>query len=63
MRFGAVTHQFNVGQRYVPVSFSAGTGALTVTAPANANLAPPGYYLLFIVDTNGVPSVAATVHF
>jgi hypothetical protein len=34
---------------------------LTIQAPANANLAPPGYYMLFIVDTNGVPSVATMV--
>jgi len=32
-----------------------------VQAPANAILAPPGYYMLFILDANGVPSVAATL--
>jgi hypothetical protein len=63
IRYGAVTHCTNMGQRYLPLSFSAGTGSLTVTAPANANLAPPGNYLLFLVDTNGIPSVAATAHF
>ena len=34
-----------------------GAGKVTVQAPANANLAPPGDYMLFLVDTNGVPSV------
>ena len=63
IRFGAVTHAFNVGQRFLPLSFSAGSGSLTVTAPANSNLAPPGNYMLFIVDTSGVPSIAAIVHF
>lgn len=63
LRLGAVTHDINMGQRYVPLSFTAGAGALTVTAPANANLAPPGYYMLFILDTNKIPSVAAIVHF
>jgi len=63
IRYGAITHDTNMGQRYLTLSFSAGTGSLTVTAPANANLAPPGNYLLFLVDTNGIPSVAATVHF
>jgi hypothetical protein len=63
IRFGAVTHAINMGQRYLSLSFSAGTGSLTITAPANANLAPPGNYLLFLVDTNGVPSVATAVHF
>ena len=63
LRYGATTHTFNMGQRFVPLSFTAGTNSLTVTAPANGNLAPPGNYLLFILDTNGIPSVAATVHF
>jgi hypothetical protein len=62
IRFGAVTHAFNVGQRFLPLSFSAGSGSLTVTAPANSNLAPPGNYMLFILNTNGVPSIAAEVN-
>ena len=56
---GAVTHAFNQNQRYVPLAFTAGAGSLSVQAPANGNLAPPGPYMLFIVDSNGVPSVAA----
>src|SRR5262249_3550870 len=46
-------------QRYVPLTFQAGSGALTVNTPANGNIAPPGPYMLFLVDTAGVPSVAA----
>jgi len=61
MRFASVTHCINMGQRYVPLSFTAGSGTLTVTAPANRNLATPGNYMLFLVDTNGVPSVSAAV--
>src|SRR5207302_2605153 len=41
--------------------FTQTAGGLTVQAPASANLAPPGYYLLFIVNSNGVPSVAPFV--
>jgi hypothetical protein len=63
IRFGSVTHATNMAQRFIPLSFSAGSGTLTATAPANANIAPPGNYMLFIVNTNGVPSVAAIVHF
>ena len=48
-------------QRYIPLSFSAGTTSLTAVAPANANVAPPGPYMLFIVDADGVPSVAHMV--
>ncbi len=63
IRYGATTHTVNMAQRYVPLTFTAGSGALTVTAPANKNIAPPGNYMLFILDTNGIPSVSATVHF
>jgi Domain of unknown function (DUF1929) len=30
--------------------------------PIDCNLAPPGWYLLFAVDTAGIPSVAAWLH-
>jgi fibronectin type 3 domain-containing protein len=63
VRFGATTHSFNAGQRFVPLTFTAGSGTLTVTAPANSSLAPGGNYMLFLVDSSGVPSVAAIVHF
>ena len=56
---GAVTHAFNENQHFVPLSFERASGSLNVHAPANGNLAPPGPYMLFLVDTSGVPSVAA----
>jgi hypothetical protein len=58
---GAVTHGFDQGQRFVPLSFTVTGGTLNVQAPANAAQAPPGHYMLFIVDGNGVPSVAPIV--
>jgi hypothetical protein len=61
VKLGAVTHSNNMGQRYVPVQFTAGSGTLTVTAPTNTSTAPPGYYMLFIVNSAGVPSVAPIV--
>src|SRR5262249_34518991 len=42
---------------------TAGRGQLTVQAPPNGNTAPPGYYMLFILNGNGVPSVATFVRF
>ena len=63
VRYGAATHTFNMSQRFLPLTFTAGSGSLTAVAPANANVAPPGNYLLFILNASGVPSVAATVHF
>ncbi len=61
VRLGAVTHSDNMEQRYIPLSFSADATSISATAPANANVAPPGPYMLFIIDANGVPSVARMV--
>ena len=60
---GAATHAFDEAQNYIPLSFTQSTGGLNVQAPVNANLAPPGYYMLFIVNSNGVPCVAPFVRF
>ncbi len=57
----AVTHSTNMSLRYMSLSFSQTAGGLLVDAPQNPNLAPPGYYMLFIVNTNGVPSIAPFV--
>jgi len=62
IRPGAPTHAFDMEQRLVELSYTAADGVLTVTAPAHGNLAPPGYYLLFILN-NGVPSVGKFVKF
>jgi hypothetical protein len=61
IRLSAVTHSFNQNQRMNVLTFTRGSGAITVTAPPNANLAPPGHYMLFIVNTSGVPSTAKIV--
>ena len=57
----SVTHGFNMGQRISRPLFSQATGGLNVTAPSNPNNTPPGYYMLFILNSNGVPSVAKIV--
>jgi len=59
VRNGAVTHSFDMDQREVELSFTAGSGALTVTAPPNGNIAPPGYYMMFLLNNSGVPSLAS----
>jgi hypothetical protein len=61
VRLSAVTHAFDMNQRGIMLGFSAGSSSLTVTAPTNNRLAPPGHYLLFIVNSSGVPSVAKVV--
>lgn len=59
IRLGAVTHAFDQNQRYVPLTFQQTNGGLTVQSPSSSNLAPPGYYMLFITSSDGVPSVAS----
>jgi PKD repeat protein len=61
IRLGSATHAFDMNQRFQWLSFAAGDGTLTVSAPSNRNDAPPGHYMLFILDGNGVPSAAAIV--
>jgi hypothetical protein len=60
-RLGAVTHAVDMEQRYVPLEFQPAVGGLVVRAPASLNISPPGYYMLFVQNTAGVPSVAAFV--
>ncbi len=61
VRFGSVTHAFDQGQRLVSLSFSQVTGGLTVAIPASRTTAPPGPYMLFLVNGNGVPAVGRIV--
>ena len=61
MRNGAATHAFDMDQRYVGLSFTSGAGILNVTGPPNGNIAAPGYYMLFILNNAGVPSIATIV--
>jgi len=61
MRPGAPTHAFDMEQRLVAMNFTAGSGILNLTAPPNSNIAPPGYYMLFILNSSGVPSLAQFV--
>jgi hypothetical protein len=58
IRCGSVTHGFNADQRYVGLTILGRTStALTVASPPDHNIAPPGYYMLFVVSQDGVPSV------
>ena len=59
----AVTHHTDGDQRFVRLKVvgSAG-GKLQVAMPANGNIAPPGFYMLFAVNKKGVPSIGKFVH-
>ena len=58
---GADTHQADMDQHFVPLSFSHTPDGLNVQIPSAAALAPPGNYMLFIVNSAGVPSVASFI--
>ena len=62
VRPGATTHADNFDQRYVDLSFSVNGGAIQAIAPGTGAEAPPGYYMLFVVNSAGVPSIAPFVH-
>ena len=59
---GADTHQSNMSQHFIPLSFTAGQGSLTVQTPSSAAIAPYGNYMLFILNEKGVPSVSAPLN-
>jgi galactose oxidase len=54
IRLGSVTHGFDQDQRYIPLTITSSTGGsqptITVNAPADGNIAPPGYYMLWILS-------------
>jgi hypothetical protein len=58
---GTATHSVNFDQRYVDLSYSNRRGVLKARVPSKRAKAPPGYYMLFILDSEGVPAVAKFV--
>ncbi|WP_198320975.1 glyoxal oxidase [Azohydromonas aeria] len=61
VRSGSVTHSFNHEQRFMALDFrQEGTG-LRATLPADVNQLPPGYWLVFVFDDHGVPSMGHTL--
>lgn len=60
VRLPSTTHAFDENQRFINLGFTQNGGAVTVTPPADGAVAPPGHYMLFVLQ-NGVPSVASIV--
>jgi hypothetical protein len=61
VKLGSPTHGQDMEQRYITLNFTSSGQALNLTSPSNSNIAPPGYYMLFIVDNQGVPAIAKMV--
>lgn len=63
VRMATATHTVDNDQRRLSISFSvAGTNLYNLNVPSNSGLFLPGYWMLFALDSNGVPSVAKIVH-
>jgi hypothetical protein len=62
IRPAAVTHSSDPNQRSVDLPLTVDGDNIGLNVTSNPNLAPPGWYMLFVVDANGVPSVATWVH-
>ena len=57
VKTGSMSHSFNMDQRFLDLTFNASGSHVAVQAPAHAGEAPPGFYLLFVFNEAGVPSV------
>ncbi|MGW2054576.1 galactose oxidase-like domain-containing protein [Streptomyces sp. NPDC001840] len=62
IRPAAVTHSSDPNQRFVDLPLTVDGNNVDLNVTSNPNLAPPGWYMLFAVDANGIPSVAKWVH-
>ena len=59
---GVTTHAFDSGQRFLQLGFTQVGQTLTITLPTiNPNVIVPGYYMLFVFNQAGVPSVAKII--
>jgi hypothetical protein len=61
VRLPSVTHSTNMNQRFNSLAFTVSGTALKVKSPANSKLCPPGHYMLFVLNTDLVPSTAKIV--
>ena len=63
VRAAVVTHSVNNDQRRIPLQFvNTSANIHVITIPSDPGIAPPGNYLLFVLDANGTPSVAKNIN-
>jgi YVTN family beta-propeller protein len=58
VKSASVTHSWNMEQRFIELTFVRDGNRLRIQAPTKAPDAPPGFWLLFALNENGVPSTA-----
>ncbi|MEM8856890.1 MAG: galactose oxidase early set domain-containing protein, partial [Chloroflexota bacterium] len=63
IRMSSTTHQMNTDVRRLSLDFTNNSnGSYTIDAHDNINVMTPGYWMLFAVNQDGVPSEAAIIH-
>jgi hypothetical protein len=62
IRPAAVTHSSDPNQRFVDLPMTVNGNSIGLNVTSNPDIAPPGWYMLFVTNANGVPSVAQWVH-
>lgn len=62
IRPAAVTHSSDPNQRLVDLPLTVSGGSVSLNVTSNPNLAPPGWYMLFVKNSAGTPSTAKWVH-
>jgi hypothetical protein len=62
IRPAAVTHSSDPNQRFLTLPMTVNGNSVGLNVTSNPNLAPPGWYMLFVTSSAGVPSVASWVH-
>jgi hypothetical protein len=62
LRLGNVTHHFDAEHRFVWLQVQNNSGSnVVVSAPINSKIAPPGYYMIHILNASGIPSAAKII--
>ena len=58
----ATTHGNDMHQRVIKLAVQTRLNGLNATVPTSNALVPPGYYMLFVMDSAGIPSISKFVH-
>ena len=62
VKFGNATHAFNMDQRKIDLPFEVHGNEIGIQLPDNPNVTTPGYWMLFVFNEAGAPSIARTIH-
>lgn len=62
MRPGSTTHEIDTDQRSIPLSFTVSGSTVMAQVPTSTFTTPPGYYMLFALNSLGVPALAPWIH-